>query len=295
MMPGNVNRFQDFNGMKMEHYLSSAIALIPFLYQLATRGIMVERGLIDIDEVDMGWIISTAAKEGPKWQSGGTINLGLLFLFSPIAAAAGYLQSSSENNDEFLKIKELPAITQNFIENTTPEDTVNIVSMLHEIDNHIYPRSSTIGLSLPESVNDLLESEINLFDFYRMHSGDNFLFKELHEGYPVCFGEGLSAFSEAINEGVEMSSAITHTYINLMSIFPDSKVLQSFGKETALKIRQKAKNIIENGGYLTTLGKNMTTELDEYFKNSNECINPKITADLTANVTFLATLSGVRP
>ena len=132
--PGNVHRYNDFKVTKMEHYLSSAIFLNIPMSQMATRGIMVERGLIDIDEVDMGWIIGEAAKDGGKWHTGGITNLGMLFLFSPIAAAAGHLISSSDSVIEYeMNLNELPSVSVDFIENTTPEDTVNIFTSLYKI------------------------------------------------------------------------------------------------------------------------------------------------------------------
>ncbi|MHA2249243.1 MAG: triphosphoribosyl-dephospho-CoA synthase [Candidatus Kariarchaeaceae archaeon] len=294
--PGNVHRFQDFTQTKMEHFLSSAVALNIPMSQMATRGIMVGRGLIDIDETDMGWIIAEAAKEGVTWHSGGMTNLGMLFLFSPIAAAAGYLLSSSSNaNDDFVDISQLPSIAVEFLENTTPEDTVNIFSMLYQLNTEVYPRSLTIDISLPESINELLESEINLYDFYKSYQNRNLIFKELSEGYPLSFGEGFSAFSEAINEGESMIDAISHTYVNLLSMHPDSMIFQRHGREMALKIRQRAKEIVENGGYLTATGKNLMRELETDLTKTENVINPGTIADLTANVTFLATLSGIRP
>ena len=97
--PGNVHRYHDFKATKMEHYLSSAVALNNPMFELSTRGILTERGLIDIDEVDMGWIIAEAAKDNIKWHNGGMTNLGMLFLFSPIALAAGYLISESDKDN----------------------------------------------------------------------------------------------------------------------------------------------------------------------------------------------------
>lgn len=294
--PGNAHRFINANESRMEHYLSSSIALNIPMGQLAQRGIMVERGLIDIDEVDMGWIIGTAAKEGVKWQSGGVINLGMLFLFSPIAAAAGYLLSKNrDNGDEIIDLEKLPKIAVKFIENTTPEDTVNIFSMLHDLNAVFYSGSGSNNSSLPESVNEILEAEINLKDFYNFHSKKNYLFKELSDAYPLSFSIGISAFNEAINEGKSMIDAISHTYVNLLSINPDSKIYQNHGKTIALKVRQKAKYIVEFGGYLTKEGCEMTKDLEDYLKADGNNYYPETTADLTANVTFLATLSGIRP
>jgi triphosphoribosyl-dephospho-CoA synthetase len=293
--PGNVHRYNDFKNDKMEHYISSAVSLNNPMFELSTRGILVERGNIDIDEVDMGWIIAEAAKDNINWHKGGITNLGMLFLFSPIALAAGHIISECDTDYDSIDIKKIPEVANNFLENTTPEDTVNIFSMLYDLKSELYPLSHSIGISLPESVSELLENEINLLDFYLSYKKQNLLFQELSNGYSMVLSYGINAFDEAINEGLSMVDAISHTYITLLSLNPDSLVFRKNGRDEAFKIMQKAKNIMENGGFLTSRGRILTYELDKSLQNKVVTINPGTTADLTAAVTFVATLGGTRP
>ena len=293
--PGNVHRYHDFKHDKMEHYISSAVALNNPMFELATRGVLVEREIIDIDEVDIGWIIAEAAKDNVNWHKGGITNLGMLFLFSPIALAAGYLISETDTEYDKIDTSKLPKIASNFLENTTPEDTVNIFSILYDLKSEIYPMSKSIGISLPESISQLLENEINLLDFYSQYKKQNLLFQELSNNYDLIFGYGLNAFNEAINEGASMVDSITHTYVTLLSLNPDSLVFRKYGRDEAFKVMQKAKNIMENGGFLTSKGRILTYELDKSLQSKSETINPGVTADLTATVTFIATLGGARP
>lgn len=279
----------------MEHYLSSAVALNNPMSELATRGVLTERGLIDIDEVDMGWIIAEAAKDNVKWHKGGMTNLGMLFLFSPIALAAGYLISESDTDYNNLDLQKIPQLATKFLENTTPEDTVNIFSMLYHLKSETYPTSRSIGISLPESISQLLENEINLLDFYSQYKKKNLLFHELCNNYKQIFSYGLNAFNEAINEQAPMVDAIAHTYVTLLSLNLDSIVFRKHGKDKAFKIMQKAKNIMENGGFLTSRGRILTYELDKSLHSKSETVNPGVTADLAATVTFISTLGGIRP
>lgn len=279
----------------MEHYLSSAVALNNPMFELATRGVLVEREVIDIDEVDIGWIIAEAAKDNVKWHKGGITNLGMLFLYSPMALAAGYLISETDSDYHKIDLSKLPKIANKFLENTTPEDTVNIFSILYDLKSEIYPMSKSIGISLPESISQLLENEINLLDFYSQYKKQNLLFQELSSDYELIFSYGINAFDEAINEGATMVDAISHTYVTLLSLNPDSLVFRKHGRDQAFKVMQKAKNIMENGGFLTSKGRILTYELDKSLQNKSETINPGVTADLTATVTFVATLGGARP
>ena len=98
-----------------------------------------------------------------------------------------------------------------------------------------------------------------------------------------------------MNEGASMVDSITHTYVTLLSLNPDSLVFRKHGRDEAFKVMQKAKNIMENGGFLTSKGRILTYELDKSLHNKSETINPGVTADLTATVTFVATLGGARP
>lgn len=293
--PGNVHRYHDFRETRLEHYLSSAVLLNNPIVELATRGILTERELIDIDEVDMGWIIAEAAKENAKWHHGGMTNLGMLFLYSPIALAAGFMLSEADQNLNSINFKELPKIAMDFLDNTTPEDTVNVITMLYHLKTEVYPMSNIIGISLPESITDVLEEEINLLEFFKVNSKKNLIFDQIQKSYSDIFSIGFSAFEEALNESLTMIDAISHTYITLLSTNLDSLVYRKYGKDEALKIMQKAKNIMDNGGFLTSKGRILTYELDKYLQRPDSTINPGAMADLTSTVTFLATLKGYRP
>lgn len=294
--PGNIHRYHDFKETKMEHYLSSAVALHTPMAEIAKRGVMVQRGLIDQDEVDMGWIIAEAVKDGVKWHSGGLTNLGILFLFAPVAAASGYILSeNAADRIDTIDVKQIPKLAYKFVENTTPEDTINIFSTLYKVQSEIYPMSSAVGISLPESINELLEEEVNLLDFYNLHKQKNLIFQEISSFYEISSKAGLSAFNEAITEGSSMVDAITHTYISLLSLNPDSIILRNNGMEMAVRIMNMAKQVIQHGGYLSKEGRELTNELELFTRKHETTINPGVTADLTANVTFFATLSGIRP
>ena len=195
----------------------------------------------------------------------------------------------------FVPLNKLPTIATKFLENTTPEDAVNIFSMLYRLKSETYPMSTSIGISLPESISQLLENEINLLDFYSQYKKKNLLFQELCNNYKLIFTYGLNAFNEAINEKASMVNAITHTYITLLSLNLDSIIFRKHGRDKAFKVMQQAKNIMENGGFLTSRGRILTYEMDKSLHNKVETINPGVTADLTATVTFISTLSGIRP
>ena len=182
-----------------------------------------------------------------------------------------------------------------FLDNTTPEDTVNVITMLYHLKTEVYPMSNIIGISLPESISDVLEEEINLLEFFKANSKKNLIFDQIQKSYSDIFSIGLSAFEEALNESLTMIDAISHTYITLLSTNLDSLVYRKYGKDEALKVMQKAKNIMENGGFLTSKGRILTYELDKYLQRPDSTINPGAMADLTSAVTFLATLKGYRP
>ena len=155
ILPGNISRKNNLKSIKMEQALTSALALSKPIMDMATRGIMVQKGFIEFDEVDMGWIIGETIDDTSKWNYSNNMNIGRLCLFSPIAAAAGYLLSENANNPDYeINMDDLQKYALDFLINTTPEDTVQLFGKFYNfpelsrfpflcISNETFPNDST--------------------------------------------------------------------------------------------------------------------------------------------------------
>jgi len=98
--PGNVHRTADFQGTRYEHFLASAVAVAPHFKHAAEHGIQVSEGKIKPTDVGIGTIVKDAVKSVSLWQSNGNTLLGSIILLSPMAVAAGML-----NTEEFSQSK----------------------------------------------------------------------------------------------------------------------------------------------------------------------------------------------
>ena len=115
--PGNVHRTADFVGTRFEHFLASAVAVSPSFRFAAEQGIKFSEGELLATEIGIGNIIRDAANRMIKSQTGGNTLLGSIIILTPIAIAAGILQS----NFIVSKIREK---IRTIVESTTPEDAV---------------------------------------------------------------------------------------------------------------------------------------------------------------------------
>jgi len=76
---------------------------------------------------------------------------------------------------------------------------------------------------------------------------------------------------------------------------PDSLIQRKAGRESAEKVSEKARRILEAGGTCTEEGNKMLWILDEELKREIGLLNPGTTADLTAASLFVLLLDGWRP
>jgi len=120
--PGNVNRANDFERTRYEHFLASAVAMSPSFKIAAERGIAVSQKNLGLDDIELGLIIKDCVMSVNAWQHGGNTLLGTALLLLPIAAAAGI----TYDNERALDVQGLRKNLGFVVESTTPEDAVNV-------------------------------------------------------------------------------------------------------------------------------------------------------------------------
>ena len=295
ILPGSVTRYHDLGPMKIEHALSHAVALSRPIMDIATRGIMAQKGFIELDEVDLGWIVAEAAKELQIWQNKKKCYIGVLSLISPIAAAAGYLFSENANDLEYkIDFVELKRLTLNFLENTTPEDTVHIFSRLYNAESDNFQKIKNYSSTLSDGQEMILADEINLVDFYQMFNKEILAFKEISNNYEFIFGKGKDSFFGGLEEGLSYTDSISNTYIHMLAHDFDPHFLK-FNKKLAYEFKKDAKMVLDNGGFNSKEGKEIAQDMERKFLAQESAIPLRGVSDVTTAVTFLATLSGLRP
>jgi triphosphoribosyl-dephospho-CoA synthetase len=272
---------------------ASTIALSSIFFELGKRGIMVQRELLEIDEIDMGWLINEANKTVSEWHKGSPNMIGTSIIFAPILVSAGYELSERGNYNSIMDVERLKEILKEIIENTTPEDTVNFIQMLYTISDLGRPYSVQINVTVEDTIEDVLDSETTLLDYFKGNSEQNLIFNEIANNYELIFSIGWPSFLEAWNETENYSIAINHTYFTLMGSVLDTNILIENDYKIANHVHKMAKEIIQSGGFMTKVGMKLALELDDYLFSNN--IIPKSISLLTSVVTFLALFNGFRP
>ncbi len=286
--PGNITRYHNYNNFKIENYLNLSVNLNQPIIDLATRGVMVERAYIEMDEVDMGWILAEAIKKNNHYQIGYHHFVGMLLSFAPIATAAAFMISEDENK---FSLNELKNYTSEFLINSTPEDADSLFSALYNLNIPKYAYINDFAETDIEGSNYMLEEEINLPDFYKLFEKESLVFSELSNKYQFCFTKGYEAFKEAIDLKSSFTDAITHSFITVLAHHPP-KIDNNEDPYFAYKIKQEAMELIDMGGYLTSKGKIMISKFDNTILNYENKIELAEIGQLTSIISFIALLNG---
>ena len=289
--PGNVHRLYDMPETRYEHFLAGGVAMEPHLREAAHRGYEASRGVRRWEELEMGRIIRDAVEEALRWQGGGNVNLGILLLFTPIAAAAG-----STFREGHVEIGELREALRGVLRSTTPRDAV---AVYEAIQLAMGPR--TLGEVEKLSVLDegskrrILEEGWSLLDVFRLCSEYDSICHEWISDFELTFQVGHLALRGALEEGLDVNDAVVETFLTLLAYRPDSLIRRKCGLARALEVSRMAGRVLERGGVRTEGGRRLLREMDLELRKGGGALNPGTTADLTAASIYLLLLEGWRP
>ena len=290
--PGNVNFMVGFQGTRIEHFLTSAVAAAPSFEEAAHRGVAVLNKQMRIRDVGIGEIIKNCASEINAWQKGGNTLLGTVMLFAPIAVAAG--MTSMNENLAF----DIPKLRQNLkiaAESTTPQDAVHLYEAVNIANPSGLNKAEDFDVNDPASKERLIRGNVSLFEVFKIAAPYDDVCSEWVNNYPITFSEAYPYLTEQIAAKKDLNMAIVHTFLKILSEHPDTFITRKAGVEKAREISLDAKNTLELGGLKTVQGKKSINELDLKLRKSGNRLNPGTTADITAATLALCTLSGYRP
>ncbi len=287
--PGNVHRIRDVPKTRYEHFLAGAVAISPSIKDAALRGYRVACGEINLNETNVGRHILKGVGDTLNFQCGGNINLGTVFLFVPLAVAAGITLLNGR-----VMVGDLRREVRMVMENTTTDDTLAV----YEAINIANPG----GLGVVEKydvTNELSKSLIEkdgvvLQDVFRISAEWDDISKEWITNMGITFEVGYPTFLKVYNESKDVNIATVHTFLEILSKNPDSLIQRKMNKEKAIEVSEKAAKILEEEGLLKETGKKMCWKLDEELNQFKGKLNPGTTADLTASSIFVALLEGFR-
>ncbi len=305
--PGNVHRTADFSDTKFEHFIAGSVALGPATYEAATRGIQVGLQSLDLREIEIGHLIKEAVKNVSIWHYGGNTHLGISLLFLPLSSAAGYsLITVGKINSSILRCN-----VRKIMENTTITDAGYVYEAIKLASSAALGRlqqSDFPDLSDQDALKQIQNTQLTLFDLMKVSSEWDNIAHEWTSGLEICFETGYPTINTLLNETGNINLAIVHTFLTILSKFPDTFIGRKIGIkktpfiEEAVQIGLKATNwisitakrILTMGGLQSNEGTQKLWDFDNTLRRAGGELNPGTTADLTAGSLMIALLCGLR-
>jgi triphosphoribosyl-dephospho-CoA synthase len=285
-----VHRTADFGDTKYEHFLASSIAVGQGIRDAAEQGIRVASGDIDYEQIEIGKIIYDATSSMMEWQHGGNTILGSILLLVPISAAAGLTWVKTSKNVNNLR-DSLIKVTHS----TTPNDAIYVYDAIKLSDAGGLGSSDKFDVTKQNSRKEILDSSISLFDIFQISSDYDTISSEWVNDFKITFQIGYPYFLSQIEEYHDCNTAIIHTFLKILSMFPDTLIARKTDSIIAQEISTAASNALEVGGMTSDLGKEKIAALDIKLRTGDHRLNPGTTADLTCSSLTIAILNGYRP
>jgi triphosphoribosyl-dephospho-CoA synthase len=288
--PGNVSVVTNFENTRYEHFLASAVAARPFFEHAAEQGLAVQEGKMRIADVHVGQIIKNCVAEIDSWQHGGNTLLGTVILLVPIAVAAGMTVAK-----ESFEVLELRKNVRIVVESTTPDDAVSIYEAMKIAKPSGLGKAPKLDINDPTSTKRILEEKVTLFQVFQIAEKYDTICSEWVHDYPVTFDVAYPFLTERIVGGIDPSSAILHTFLEVLARCPDTFIARKTSIEKAKEVSAEAAQVLSLGGIETLEGRQRLTEFDARLRKSSNLLNPGTTADIVATALAICILGGYRP
>jgi triphosphoribosyl-dephospho-CoA synthase len=289
--PGNVNFVVGFEGTRVEHFLSSAVAASSSFEKAAERGIAVREKELGLADVGVGEIINECVVNIDAWQRGGNTLIGTVMLFAPLAVAAGLTQTKGEFEFDFSLLRKNMRLV---VEATTPEDSVHLYEAIDVAKPSGLNGAPDLDVKDPKSKARLLKENVSLFEVFKIAAGYDDICYEWVNDFPLTFDLAYPYLMRQVHTK-PLNTAVIHTFLKVLSEHPDTFIARKVGREKAREVSMDAKRVLELGGVETVNGRQAILDFDKKLRNSRNLLNPGTTADITAAALALCTLSGYRP
>lgn len=283
--PGNVHRLRDSAETRYEHFLAGSVATTPSMRDLANRAGKMK----SLGELGLGGSILRATKDMMAWQRGGNVQLGVILLHAPIAAAAGAVYRGGDVSAEAIR-EELGEI----IASAGPRDTVNIYKAIDlAMTRRVLGEVDELDVSDESSWDVILSDGLTPLDVFELCRDRDSVCGEWVTGFEVTFTEGYPYLSRRLSDGKPPNTAIVETFLHTLSGHPDSLILRKSGRAEAERVSGLASETLEHRDEPEFM--DMVWRMDDELWSGAGALNPGTTADLTAASIFVQLLTGWRP
>ena len=303
--PGNVHRTANFPDTRFEHFIAGSVSMGPALREAAVRGAMAKLGEVRMDELGVGRLIRRAVADMKAWHRGGNTHLGVIMLFIPTSAAAGMTLINHDRVD-------VPELRRNFadvMDSTTSMDAAYVyeaINLANPGGLGKFSGEEAPDLTSPDAGQSLIRKGLTLKDVMDVSSRWDTVAREMVTALEISCGVGYPTLLDVYSETGDINVAVVHTYLKLLSLYPDTFVARhvglkhtsdiakavEMGMKKAREVSKRADEILRLGGLTTTEGREALFRFDEELRSRG--LNPGTTADLTAASLMIAILNGLR-
>ena len=288
--PGNVHRTRDYPGTRFEHFLASAVASRSSFEIAAEKGSLISRRKLHPQDAQVGSTIRDAVISTIRSQRGGNTSLGTLTLLIPLAVAAGMTFAPGH-----LQLHRLRRNLSRVLKSTTATDTLAFYEAVLRVKAGGLGRVPQLDLRNPSSKKEILRRGVGLLDVFRLAADRDSICSEWITNYSTTFELGYPYFRKELSKTDDINVSTVNTYLRILSQKPDTLIARKAGRKKAEWVSNRSKEALALGGAKTIAGRMEIEQLDNELGKSGNLLNPGATADLSACVVAVATLSGYRP
>lgn len=272
--PGNVTPTKSFEGTSYADFVAGSKALQPVFEKAAAAGFNAAAGKKTMRNAGVGKLILEGVSAVKKSHDGGNTHLGILVLFTPLLAAAGFCVGGGKRFDG------LKDAASRVVYATSTEDALKLYEAVN-LAGAGGLGSHELDVRDPASGVELRRRELTLLDVMRLSASRDDVAKEISENYEKTF-EAAGFIEKIALEKRDLNTAITQTFILMLSKYPDTLIARKCGRDAVEDVSRRAKEVLESGGVLTEPGRLKTEEFDGFLRNSGNQLNPGTTADIIA-------------
>ncbi len=257
--PGNVTPTRDFRDMTYTDFLLSGLAVGPVMGQARRYPVG-----------DLVWRAIVATRAVTRVNT----NLGIVLLLAPLARAYALHRPAD--------LTGLRESVRAVLADLTVEDARRAYAAIR------LAQPGGLGRVTDHDVAD--EPAVDLRTAMVAAAARDTVAAQYATGYELVFQLGVPALLQAINSGLDARDATVRVFLTFLATVPDTLIARKIGREEAVAVSTRARQVVLAGGGCTTAGYQAQADLDRYLRDPGNRRNPGTTADLIAATLFAALL-----
>jgi triphosphoribosyl-dephospho-CoA synthase len=254
--PGNVHRGADFDDLTYFDFLAAAVAIGPAM-EAASHGAPLGATVL-------------AAVRATREATGTNVNLGTALLLAPLAKVP--------------PCGDWQAGVRSVLFALTPDDARDVYA--------------AIALAKPGGLGQVAEADVSgpapadLVAAMRLAEERDLVARQYSRDFAEVLGEAVPLLHKALDQRLPLADVIVRTYLELLSLRPDSLVARKCGAEMARRISGQAAAVLAAGLPGDERYERALADFDFFLRSDGHRRNPGTTADLVAAALFVALRDG---